>query len=509
MILPARASSIDQTLTSIDAIRKEYESILDDLDARKQAHSSLHAFCRYTHPAWEDAEHHRLICELLERVERGEVKRAIIEAPPRHGKSEITSRRFPAWCMGRNPTREIISTAYGEELAVDEYGRKVRNIMRDPRFWSIFPDVTLADDSQAAGRWNTNKGGGYIARGVGSGITGRGANIILVDDPFKGREEADSQRERARVWSWYDSELKTRLAPGGSIVIINTRWHEEDLTGMVLKHHADEGWVELKLPAIKHEDTDHEEALWPGRFGIDYLRALRANYLKSHPREWYSLYQQDPRPEQGTYMQRAWFNERYEKKPDPINVYMASDFAVTVPKEGMDRDFTEHGVFGLSQEKIYVLDWWHGQTSSDKWIEALIDLFAKWKPLGWFGEGGVIRHAIEPFLMSRMRQRKTYCQPYWLNPIHNKAIEGRSFQGQAGLGNIILPKTSPWVDRLLAQWVAFGSGAGHDDAFDVAAKMCRAIDEAHPAIMRPKAQQKKANDYSKKRKAIPNGWKVV
>lgn len=383
--------------------------------------------------------------------------------------------------------------------------------MRDPAFANVFPNVTLAEDSQAAGRWNTNAGGGYLAAGVGAGITGRGAHLFIVDDPFKGRAEADSERERAMVWSWYDSEVKTRLAPGGAIIIVNTRWHEEDLTGMVLKHHADENWVTLKLPAIANEGTKDEQALWPERFDLEYLRSLRASYMKSHPREWHALYQQSPRAEQGTYIQRGWFDERYEKASEPLNVYMASDFAVAEPEEGKEPDFTEHGVFGMApDDKVYVLDWWYGQTTSDVWIESLIDLFAKWKPVAWFGEGGVIRHAIKPFLERRMLERKTYTQVEWLNPIHDKATSGRAFQARAAMGRIVLPSGKDWAERILNQWVGF-PGASKDDAFDTIGKMCRAIDEAHPAIAAPSKKDRPKDDWAKSFKpaARARSYKVV
>jgi predicted phage terminase large subunit-like protein len=471
-----------------------------------QAAHGLLPFARYTHPQWQAGPHHKAICDLLERIERGEVRRAVIEAPPRHGKSELVSRRFPAWYLGRNPGKEIISTAYGADLAIDEYGRKVRNIVRDPSFRNVFPGVELAEDSQAAGRWNTNHGGGYLSVGVGGGITGRGAHLFLVDDPFKGRAEADSERERANVWSWYDSEVKTRLAPGGAIIIVNTRWHEEDLTGMVLKHHGDEGWVRLQLPAIQNEGTEHEAALWPERFDLEHLCAVRASYMKSHPREWYALYQQQPRSEQGTYCRREWFANRYDKAP-ATNVYIVSDFAITEAKEGKDPDFTEHGVFGVGpDDTLYVLDWWCGQTTTDVWVEELLRLVQKWKPLCWFGEGGVVGKAMQPIIDRMMRERRIYCVTERLNPIHDKASRGRAFQGRAHAGLVRFPSGQEWAERVINQCVAFPGGA-HDDAFDVMAWMGLAIDEAHPAIVRPAQKVEKRRAYEDR--PARTGWKTT
>ena len=162
----------------------------------------------------------------------------MIFMPPRHGKSELASKRFPAWCLGRDPKRQIIAASYNSDLAND-FGRNVRNLVAEPEFGQVFPNVSLAPDSQAANRMNTNHKGAYVAAGVGTAVTGRGAHIALIDDPFKDREEADSERRRDLVWDWYRSTLYTRLMPGGAIVLIQTRWHEDDLAGRILEQEAD------------------------------------------------------------------------------------------------------------------------------------------------------------------------------------------------------------------------------------------------------------------------------
>lgn len=183
------------------------------------ARQSLLSFTEYTNPVYQRASHHHLIAEKLEAVERGEIDRLMIFMPPRHGKSELASKRFPAWCLGRDPRRQIIAASYNSDLAND-FGRNVRNLVAEPEFREVFPNVTLAPDSQAANRMNTNHGGTYVAAGVGTAVTGRGAHIALIDDPFKDREEADSERRRELVWDWYRSTLYTRLMPGGAIVLI-------------------------------------------------------------------------------------------------------------------------------------------------------------------------------------------------------------------------------------------------------------------------------------------------
>jgi hypothetical protein len=239
--------------------------LLQEKKARLTASEELIPFTEYTFQQYEAAEHHRLIAEKLEAVERGEIDRLMIFMPPRHGKSELASKRFPAWYLGRNPDRQIIAASYNSDLAGD-FGRNVRNIVRERRFRNVFPEVELAADSQAANRWNTNKGGSYVAAGVGTAVTGRGAHLLLIDDPVKDREEADSETTREKVYSWYTSTAYTRLMPGGAVVVIQTRWHEDDLAGRLLEAEAKGGdkWDKLILPAV----MSNGEALWPDRYPV-------------------------------------------------------------------------------------------------------------------------------------------------------------------------------------------------------------------------------------------------
>jgi hypothetical protein len=194
--------------------------------------------------------------------------------------------------LGRNPKRQIIAASYNSDLAND-FGRNVRNIIAEPEFSQVFSGVTLAPDSQAANRMNTNHGGTYVAAGVGTAVTGRGADIALIDDPFKDREEADSERRRETVWDWYRSTLYTRLMPGGAIVLIQTRWHEDDLAGRLLEQEADQ-WEVLELPALHPE----RGALWPEWYDEQTLLRIKASV---GPRERSALYQQQPQPDEGTF----------------------------------------------------------------------------------------------------------------------------------------------------------------------------------------------------------------
>ena len=458
-----------------------------------RARRSLLSFTEFTNPLYKRANHHRLIAEKLEAVERGEIDRLMIFMPPRHGKSELASKRFPAWCLGRQPRRQIIAASYNSDLAND-FGRNVRNIVAEPEFGQVFPKVSLAPDSQAANRMNTNHGGAYVAAGVGTAVTGRGADIALIDDPFKDREEADSERRRDIVWDWYRSTLFTRLMPGGSIVLIQTRWHEDDLAGRLLEAEGDQ-WEVLDLPAI----SEAGEALWPEWYPIEALERIKATV---GPREWSALYQQKPQPDEGTFFKREWFNENYER-PRELRYYGSSDYAVT---DGAG-DFTVHRVWGLSANgDIYRVDGWRGQTTSDVWIERKLDLIDKYKPFAWFGEGGVIQKAIEPMLKRRMQERKVFCRLEWLSSVHDKPTRARSFQAMAASGRVFF---EPGAD--ISEYLVFPAGKNDDDV-DTASLIGRAIDQAHPAIVTQLPEKKRGDRWSKlldKSEQEEASWRTV
>lgn len=436
---------------------------------KRRARTSLIDFTEYLNPAYQRADHHKRIAEKLEAVERGDIDRLMIFMPPRHGKSELASKHFPAWCLGKDPSRQIIAASYNSDLATD-FGRAVRNIVAEPEFADVFPNVSLAPDSHAANRMNTNAGGAYVAAGVGTAVTGRGAHIALIDDPFKDREEADSERRRDLVWDWYRSTLYTRLMPGGAIVLIQTRWHEDDLAGRLLAK-SDE-WEIVELPAI----NEAGEALWPEWYPVPTLERIRATIGQ---REWSALFQQRPQPDEGTFFQRGWF-KTWDKLPR-LRLYGSSDYAVT---DG-GGDYTVHRVWGIDADgAIYRVDGWRGQATSDVWIERKLDLIEKNKPLAWFGEGGVIQKAIEPLLTKRMRERKAFCRLEWLPSIADKPTRARSFQAMAASGRVYF---EPEAD--VSEFLSFPAGK-HDDDVDTASLIGRALDQAHPAIVPPEQSRR-------------------
>lgn len=439
-----------------------------ELLSRRKARASLIGFTEYTFPAFQAATHHKVIAEALESVERGDCKRLMIFAPPRHTKSELSSRRFPAWFIGRNPAKQIICSTYAQEFA-DDFGRDVREIVRCAEYKRLFEGVALSEDSQAKNKWRTTANGIYVSVGVDGPLTGRGAHLALIDDPFKSRKEAESETVRNNVWHWYTSVLRTRLMPGGAIVLIMTRWHEDDLAGRLLKEMDDGGeqWKVVSLPAVTQG-----EALWPEWFPMTELASIERTL---GPRDWASLYMQNPTPDDGEYFKAEWWLE-YSSVPTSLNTYISGDFAVT---EG-DGDFTSLIVWGVDHAgQVFALDRWTGQKAADTWIFELVRMMERWKPIAFIGEGGPIRRAVEPFLKRVMGERNMFTQVEWLTSGGDKASNARSFQAMMSCRRVFWPATS-WAEAVKAQLLKFPGGK-HDDDVDACGLFGRYISDVWAA----------------------------
>jgi predicted phage terminase large subunit-like protein len=436
-----------------------------------------------------------LIAEKLEAVERGEIDRLMIFMPPRHGKSELASVRFPAWYLGRNPDKFFISASYGQKLSV-KFGRRVRNLIKDPRTTEVFPNLRLIEDSQAKDLFNTPQGGQYLATSVDGSITGDGGHVVSIDDPVKGMKEADSATTQETAWDWYQGDLYTRLMPGARIVLTQTRWNEADLAGRILESEGriEEGgeWTVLELPAL-HEERG---ALWPEWYPVEALKRIEHAV---GPRKWSALYQQQPQPEEGTFFQRDWFSE-WTKLPK-VRYYGTSDYAVT---DG-GGDYTVLTIWGVASDgDIYRVEQWKKQSASDEWIEAQLDLVAKYKPLAFFGEGGVIQKAVEPMLKRRMRERKTHCRLEWLPSVSDKPTRARSFQAMAATGRVHFEQGAD-----LSEFLVFPAGK-HDDEVDTASLIGRAIDQAHPAIVSEPASNETKDAWDRAFEDEEDGdWKTL
>ncbi len=377
--------------------------------------------------------------------------------PPGSAKSTYASVLFVAWVMQQHAN--VLAASHTTELA-ERWGRRVRNLLTEHR---LTLGVELTADSLAAHRWATTKGAEYYAAGVGTGIAGFRAKYGIIDDPIRSRQDADSELIRDRIWDWYINDFRTRLVPGARQVLIQTRWHEDDLAGRALNH---EPWVVVSLPAIAEEDDPLNRApgspLWmDDEYG--YGQQLLDIRAKTPPRTWSALYQQRPAPEEGDYFKSEWLKEYHSLPPrHEMRVYGGSDYAVT--EDG--GDYTTHIVIGLdSENRMYVLDLWRRQSASDVWIEALCDLVKEWKPLAWAEETGQIKSGVGPFLVRRLRERGAYVAREQFPTRGDKAIRAQSIRGRMALEGLYLPAGRPWVADLRSELLSFPAGK-HDDQVD-------------------------------------------
>lgn len=357
--------------------REVLEAAKRELARRRLARSSrtsLLDFVSYTMPKFSVSDHHRVLCAALERVAKGELKRLIVMMPPRHGKSEIASRRFPAWYLGAYPDRQIIAASYNSELASD-FGRDVRNIVAGEEYADVF-ETKLAADSQSANRWHTSAGGSYVSAGIGTAITGRGAHCLLLDDPIKDREEADSQVSRQRVWDWYTSTAYTRLMPGGAVILIQTRWHTDDLAGRLMvsqERFGGDVWEVISLPAL----DSGGKALWPAWYSEEDLARIRTVI---GPRDWSALYMQTPLPDG-----RGEFNRQWLRWYDGVLTGSGMNTYIVVDPAGAKKltsDRTAMWVVGLNSDgNYYVLDAVYDRLNLAERVRELMRLHRKYKPM--------------------------------------------------------------------------------------------------------------------------------
>jgi predicted phage terminase large subunit-like protein len=423
---------------------------------RRAATGSLIDFTQYTYPRYEPAGLHRQIAHALECVERGEIDRLLIMCPPRHGKSELSSRRFPAWYLGRHPDHHFISASASFSLA-EEFGRDVRNLMRAEEYAQVF-DVQLAEDSQARGRWNTQAGGSYYAVGTGGALFGKGAHVALIDDPFSSMADARSPHIKDEVWSWYQGTLYNRLEKGGKIVVIAHRTAQDDLQGRLLEQQAAGGdkWTVVELKALDGEG----HALWPEKYNEESLARIKAN---TSTQDWAALYDQNPTAQEGAFFKEEWLIPVDELPPrGMMAVYGASDYAVT--SDG--GDYTVHCVVGLdTKRRLYLLDLWRKQTAPGVWVESLCDLVKKWKPAFWAEERIQITAGIGPYLTARMREKQAFCGREQFVTRGDKAVRCSSIRGRMEIGGMRVLARAPWLGDLKAELLAFPHGR-HDDQVD-------------------------------------------
>jgi len=415
--------------------------------------------------------------DVLQDVAQGEIKRVMFFLPPGSAKSTYASVVFPPWFMGNNPNKNIIAVSYGSDLA-RKFGRKCRSIVRSREYQQIFGE-TLTGDNSAVDDWSVTNGSTYMTGGILSGITGNRADGIVVDDPVKGREDADSEIIRNKTWDAYVDDVKTRLKPGGWIFIVQTRWQEDDLSGRILPEDYDgrsgwvtardgEQWYVVNIPAQCERADDPlgrnpGEWLWTDWWSVEEWEQIKRSATVRSLRTWNSLYQQRPAPEDGDYFKREWLHT-YETLParETLKVYGGSDYAVTAD----GGDYTVHAVVGVDPEdRMYVLDLWRKQADSAEWVEVFCDLVREWKPIEWAEETGQIKSGVGPFLTKRQSERKAYVFRRAFPTRGDKAIRAQAIRGRMALKGLYLPHDAEWRMDFERELMAFPA-ATHDDQVD-------------------------------------------
>lgn len=481
--------------------RKEKKSDLMRAAERRRAalvaRDNLIDFTRFTMPSPEDPDnvtmsefeaalHHHMIAKKLEQVESGDCKRLIVTMPPRHGKTELASRRFVAWYMGRNPRKQMIFTTYNQTFAEDG-GGKVREIMNSPEYKLVFPETKLKRDSQSREKLETANGGGIMFFvGAGGALTGRGADLLIIDDPLKGREEAESEATRRQIWDWFTSVAYTRLMPGGAIIIILTRWHEDDIVGRIMSNpEISDQYEILSLPAIAEDDDamgrKKGEALWPEWYPVDVLEATRKTLsLNGSARDWASLYQQRPTPDDGDFFKREMFKPyQRDELPENLRKFGASDHAIS-QKQKSDKSclgcvgFDERGDIWILPDIVWE------RLTGDQQIDAMIRLMKTHKPQTWWAEKGHISSAIGPALRRAMFEQKVSTWLQEKTPSVDKRRRAASIRARAALRPIRVPAFMSWWGEALAELLAFDNGR-HDDFVDWLAWIGIGLETEHAA----------------------------
>lgn len=421
--------------------------------------------------AWEEAVHLKVLSDWLLDLEAGRKKRVLVSMPPRHGKSELISYWFPLWLLARNPSRRIILASYEAEFAA-HWGRRVRNAIID--FGSDL-GLTLDGTSAAAHRWQLTAGGGMFTAGAGGPLTGRGADVLIIDDPIKNSEEASSEVLRENLWNWFQTTAYSRLEPGGYVVIVGTRWHQDDLIGR-LEAEAASGaglpWDVLKLPALAEAEDfigrELEEPLWKVRYDKPALLDIKRNMS---PFNWSALYQQRPTPEEGGAIKRAWW-KFYEVPPAELdNTIQSWDLAF---KDLKTSDFTVGQVWGRKGAEFYLLHQVRDRMNSPEVISAIRNLTRMYpKAIAKVIEDS----ASGPSVIQMLQKEVTGLIP-WPPRGQKRSSKDQRLNAVAPYiqaGNVYLPglrrpdgamvPAAPWVSEFIEECASFPNGT-NDDQLD-------------------------------------------
>lgn len=462
---------------NVDAIAKAIEKlpinlqeqVFEDLHElrmakrREEAHVSFAKFVKAMWPGFIDGRHHKVMAKKFEEIAEGKLKRLIINMPPRHTKSEFASFMLPSWFLGRYPNKKVIQCSNTSELAVG-FGRKVRNLVDSQPYGEIFPNVNLRADSKAAGRWATNGNGEYFAIGVGGTVTGKGADLLIIDDPHSEQEAKLAQSNPEvfdQVYEWYTSGPRQRLQPGGSIVIVMTRWSKKDLTGRVLQSMIDkdgEHWEVINFPAI----LPSGKPLWPEFWSLEELEALKLELPVS---KWNAQYQQEPTSEEGAIIKREWWKVWKDERPPRCEFVIQSwDTAFTKSERADYSACTTWGVFYLNENEndahVILLDAFKRRMEFPELKEKAFNHYKEWEPDAFIVEA----KASGAPLIYELRAMGIPVSEFTPSRGNDKMVRINSVADLFASGKVWAPETR-WAEELIEEMAAFPY-SDHDDLVD-------------------------------------------
>ncbi len=419
---------------------------------------------------YQPARHHRWMADMMMRVEQGLEQKVILNLPPRHGKSELCTKRFAAWYMGRHPEKDIIIATYNENFAAD-FSKEVREILNSPRFTQVFPSFQITQQSDE--RLKNSAGGDMFFLGRRSSTTGRGADLILVDDPTKDDKEVRYAAFREDCWQWFTQTLLSRRHNDkAALVMAQTRWNDDDIVGRITdptnpaySPRFASGFKIISLPAFAEEGDPlgrkPGEPLWPEKFGSRYLEEMR----EANPLAFSALYQCNPTPDDGVYFGSSDIKEYGEGElPDNLRIYVVSDHAVATKEINDPSCLVPFGIDAHGNAWILPDVVWK-RMNGGQTVDEMLGLIKSRRPIRWFAEKGQISKALKPFLMKRMQEEGLYCPIEEVQPVGDKVQRATSGRARAAQGKILFPRFAPWWARAKSELLKFPN-ARHDDFVD-------------------------------------------
>ena len=446
----------------VEAERLRLELRLKLLEARERATTNFIDFCKYVWPEMLVGEHHRRIAEALDRVIAGKCKRLMIAMPPRHGKSQMGSYLFPAYVMGKRPQSKLIVGSHTAELA-QRFGRMIRNLVEEDKYGELFPEVGLAADSKAAGRWNTKGGGEAFFIGKGGAMTGRGGDIVILDDILD-EQDALSDTAMENTWEWYTSGPRQRLQPNGSIIVINTRWKTDDLSGRLLRQQGQlksDQWEVLEFPAILPSGNP----LWPEYWGLEELEKVK---ISIGMKKWQAQWQQQPTNDEGAILKRDWWRKWQHDEP-PYCEYVIQTYDTAYSKKET-ADFSVISTWGVftpsvdSGPNLILLSVKRGRWDFPELKRVARAEYQYWRPDNVLIEAKATGTPLQQE-MRKMGIPVTMYSPGGRRTGQDKVSRANAVAPMLESGMIWYPEGEEWAQELVEECAAFPNGS-HDDQVD-------------------------------------------